>query len=62
MSEKITLEMLYEKLLEHDKRFDEMDKKIDALQDRVDHHFAALAYNVNQVDERVERLENRELA
>ena len=36
-----------------------IENKLDGLEDRMDHHFASLAHNVNMIDQRLERLEEK---
>ena len=48
-----------EKLKEYDSRFDALEKKLEEGADRVDHHFANLAWKINIIDERLEEIENK---
>ena len=48
-----------EKRKEHDGRFDELEKRIGEVADRVDHHFANLSHKINILDERLEKIEGK---
>lgn len=57
MSEEITLKLIYEKLVEHDKRFDALDKRIDDLEDHMNGRFAALAMSTLEIKAKISELE-----